>query len=722
MRKVVALYLLLQLAEACSCCVLGFRQEGIDRSFKRPVQVADAIEMRQIGEHDYSLGVQDNLQLAHFSPDGKRFVVVVKKGNLEKNTNEFSMWLFKSADSFRSPQPELLLTMSSDSSREAIKDPQWLDDEDTIAFLGENPGEVPQVFSLEIKSRKLKKLTDHRTPVFKYAISGDGQTIVFEADPADEKIEKAESGSGAGVVVTTQNIETLLTNSGHNIRVVGEGLFIKVGSRSEKEVAVDDLLFPLGAPALSISDDGRFAVFDVKVRDLPSVWAGYKERFLHDFFGEKRLAGMASRLTRYMVLDVRQGTLEPLLNAPEGHGSRLMWARDGDSIIVTNSYLPLDLAAPDEREARENNTYTVEIKLPSRDYIKLAAENVANRTRTSQPFAVRLDESFDRPPRIYVSDPVTKVSALLWDLNPQFSVLAFGRVEAITWRSKDDHEVLGGLYWPLSYEKGRRYPLVIQSHGFNAKKFAIDGPWSSAFAAQPLVSQGFVVLQLGFWKDQALAHATNTPEEGPLEMAAVEGAIDYLDQLGLIDRERVGIIGFSRTVFSVAYTLTHSKYKFAGALLTDGIDGGHLQYLSSPLFWHEFDELMGGPPFGSTLRLWLERSPGFNLDKVEAPVRLVALGPASVLLSWEWYSGLKRLGKPVDFIYLPNAPHLITRPSERVAAQQGLVDWFRFWLKSEEDPAPAKAGQYVRWRKLQASRPVGENGSAGHSGLEVPEL
>jgi len=29
------------------------------------------------------------------------------------------------------------------------------------------------------------------------------------------------------------------------------------------------------------------------------------------------------------------------------------------------------------------------------------------------------------------------------------------------------------------------------------------------------------------------------------------------------------------------------------------------------------------------------------------------------------------------------------------------VDWFRFWLKGEEDPDPAKAGQYTRWRKMR---------------------
>jgi hypothetical protein len=37
-----------------------------------------------------------------------------------------------------------------------------------------------------------------------------------------------------------------------------------------------------------------------------------------------------------------------------------------------------------------------------------------------------------------------------------------------------------------------------------------------------------------------------------------------------------------------------------------------------------------------------------------------------------------------------------------------LVDWFRFWLKNEEDPDPAKAEQYKRWRELNV-RLIGES-------------
>jgi hypothetical protein len=33
--------------------------------------------------------------------------------------------------------------------------------------------------------------------------------------------------------------------------------------------------------------------------------------------------------------------------------------------------------------------------------------------------------------------------------------------------------------------------------------------------------------------------------------------------------------------------------------------------------------------------------------------------------------------------------------------QSNHKDWFRFWLQGYEDPDPAKAEQYKRWRELK---------------------
>ncbi len=102
---------------------------------KRPVTVADSIQMTRLGDPSYTDGAPSNGIVAKFSPDGKHFVVVLKKGNLEVNTNEYSLVLFQTAEVFQSPKPRVLVSLASSSNRPAIDNVLWLDDNDTILFL-----------------------------------------------------------------------------------------------------------------------------------------------------------------------------------------------------------------------------------------------------------------------------------------------------------------------------------------------------------------------------------------------------------------------------------------------------------------------------------------------------------------------------------------------------------------------------------------------------------
>jgi hypothetical protein len=111
--------------------------------------------------------------------------------------------------------------------------------------------------------------------------------------------------------------------------------------------------------------------------------------------------------------------------------------------------------------------------------------------------------------------------------------------------------------------------------------------------------------------------------------------------------------------------------------------------------------MIGAPPFGEGLQQWLKRSPAFNLEKLTTPLLFVGEGPFSLLFMWQPYAGLRYLKKPVDLIMLNTREHVLTNPGVRLASQGGSVDWFRFWLQNYEDPDPAKAAQYIRWRELR---------------------
>jgi hypothetical protein len=454
--------------------------------------------------------------------------------------------------------------------------------------------------------------------------------------------------------------------------------------------------------------------------------------------------GAHTFISQYELVDTVTGASQVLFDAPiASFGSEMAWSPDSKSVVVSDVYLPLNVDDPAERALRKARAFLVEFKIPSRQFVKISDEDLRllswnpkagyvacdvgridsldgkatpkayfrksgeiwslssapGQTGAPSLPEIILDEGMNTPPHIVAIDPPTGRKSLLMDLNPQFQNLVLARVEEITWKDSRGNQMKGGLYWPLGYVAGQKYPVVIQTHGWTPDRFWMDGPFTTAFAAQALAGKGFFVLQ-----DDSPAVYDSTSEEAPRAMASYDGAVDYLDRRGLIDRNRVGIIGFSHTYWHVTYALTHSKHHFAAAAIADGFDGSYFQYVAfsnaDPGSAGVDEHVYGGAPFGKSLSQWLKQSPAFLMDRIEAPLRIQTLYPASLLSDWHWYSGLSRLGRPVEMIYIPEGTHILEKPWDRMISQQGNVDWFCFWLKGEEDPDPTKAEQYKRWREL----------------------
>jgi beta-lactamase regulating signal transducer with metallopeptidase domain len=80
---------------------------------KRAITVADLIETTRLADQKYFSGHSAEGRVAQFSPDSKQFVILLRKGNIRHNTNEYSLFLFRTAAALGTPQPDLLLTMAS---------------------------------------------------------------------------------------------------------------------------------------------------------------------------------------------------------------------------------------------------------------------------------------------------------------------------------------------------------------------------------------------------------------------------------------------------------------------------------------------------------------------------------------------------------------------------------------------------------------------------------
>ena len=446
------------------------------------------------------------------------------------------------------------------------------------------------------------------------------------------------------MLVTNQYVSELIREEKGGQYFGCHQLFLQSSGRTERAITVPDKLAHLFNGDLGISPDGKYIAVRAYIRAAPEVWREYSDPEIRSLVRKPVGEGQHSFLTRYLLVNTETGEARALIDAPLSgdNDSRALWSPDGRSVVITDAFLPLDGTDAEERRSRRNTAFTVEVNIYTGRITKVSSEAVqvldwdartgqlicvsGDRDRDhpnvedkkifmksgdewkqvsqavdgGRKLAIILTQDLNSPPMIYAIDPGSGRRSLLLELNPQFKNLLISRVQQIHWKASDGHDVTGGLYYPVHYIEGRRYPLVIQNHGFDPGEFAM-GPGTSTFAAQPLAGADVFVVQAGWSSVAGLStDGHDAADEAKLESSAYEGAIDYLDGRGLIDRGRVGVGGFSRTGLHVKYALTQSKYHFAAATITDDTDGGYFQYLFNMNSYvglaQDYEILNGGCP------------------------------------------------------------------------------------------------------------------------------
>jgi dipeptidyl aminopeptidase/acylaminoacyl peptidase len=290
----------------------------------------------------------------------------------------------------------------------------------------------------------------------------------------------------------------------------------------------------------------------------------------------------------------------------------------------------------------------------------------------------------------------------LTDVNSSFQHIDLGQVSKITWNNKFGVDTFGYLVKPVGYEPGKRYPLLIILYGFHGS-FITQAEWISSYPAQPFAANGFAVLLMTQPKEYGWSYGNFVQfgfDRDYNALASIEAAVQYLDGMGIADPKRAGIMGWSYGSELTNLAITHSHTFAAASAGSGGANNPGDYWLFGGPFQHYIEGTMGGSPYADYDKRFDDLSTVKRAEQVTTPL-LIESSPSEMLGSLEFYTKLKRLGKPVQMVIYPDEGHIYSQPAHRIASMQRNLDWFRFWLQDYEDSAADKRDQYSQWQALK---------------------
>lgn len=270
-------------------------------------------------------------------------------------------------------------------------------------------------------------------------------------------------------------------------------------------------------------------------------------------------------------------------------------------------------------------------------------------------------------------------SALESATNEYYRQYRYGKYQEVEYTAEDGGVIHGYLVYPVGYEEGKKYPLILNIHG---------GPYTMHASnfyheAQYMAANNYAVLLInprgsyGYGQ----AHVTGVYERYGKEdftdlMTAVsEVCMDY----SFIDLNNLFVTGGSYGGFMTNWIVTQD-HRFKAAASQRSMSNFISLFGTSDIGYFFFRDQTGAD-IREASKLW-EISPQAYAEKVETP--LLLLHPLNDYRcpfeqAQQFYTTLKYFGKEAEMLVFYNASHELSRsghPEQRIRRLEGIIGWF----------------------------------------------
>jgi dipeptidyl aminopeptidase/acylaminoacyl peptidase len=328
-------------------------------------------------------------------------------------------------------------------------------------------------------------------------------------------------------------------------------------------------------------------------------------------------------------------------------------------------------------------------------------------------------ETMSSPPELYVTSPTEEGFSRprqVTHLTPSFPLDQKVRLESLSWPSRDGKFTIHGILLTpaASWKSGRvtaALPTLVYLHGgpnmfprgFNQQNFGSG-------SQMPLAARGYAVLVpntrgRGGYGEAFQRGMRDGPSAGRLPYEDMMAGVDLLVQRGIADSERLGVYGFSYGGYLTSYVVTQTN-RFKAAVVRESHMFEWLTFAMRSLAGTDSELLMRDlygfrDPFDNAERTRLiAESPGFNMNRVSTPTLLLFGNKAGARsVGRPLFGALQWRKIPSEFVVYDDG-HSFERPAAIADCLARTADWFDYWIRGYEDPAPGKREQYAKWRKM----------------------
>lgn len=279
----------------------------------------------------------------------------------------------------------------------------------------------------------------------------------------------------------------------------------------------------------------------------------------------------------------------------------------------------------------------------------------------------------------------------LSDMTAQISTWKVAKSEVISWKSKDGAVIEGVLHKPANYDPAKKYPLLVVIHGGPT---GIDTPSPVPGYVYPVLQwldKGCLVLRPNYRGSAGYGEAfrsLNVKNLGVGDAWDVLSGIDYLDSKGMIDRSKMGSMGWSQGGYISAFLTTNSD-AFKAISVGAGISNWMTYYVNTDI--HPFTrQYLKATPW-SDEAIYKKTSPMTTIQQAKTPT-LIQHGELDrrvpIANAYELLQGLRDNNVPSELIVYKGFGHGINKPKERLAATWHNWQWFNKYVWGEDVELP----------------------------------